>query len=221
MTTNLKSISENKFMFLLLAFVALLLVVPFLQVEVTGGWGIQAIYMAILLSAIYSLRRHKKHFLFSAIFATLGCILNFINLITGNILYELIGNLFYALFYLLFIQVILNDIMKAEVVSADTFCGAICAYFMLGVFFTSLYTVVEYFIPGSFSNLNAIDGRIKSFNMLYFSFMTLTTVGYGDILPVSDHAKAFVMLEGVTGVFYIAILVSHLVTGVSKIKEKL
>ena len=162
----------------------------------------------------------REDFIICAAFAIAGCVLNFFSLTTGNILWEAVGNFFYLIFYLLFIHAILYDVVRAETVTYDTFCGAVCAYFMLGIFFSSIYALIEYFTPGAFDNINTIDGKIKSFDLLYFSFMTLTTVGYGDIAPVSSNAKSFVMLEGVTGVFYIGILVSHLVSGVIRKKGK-
>lgn len=214
-----EKISENKFTLLLISFVGLVLLLPFIDVR-SRGWEALAVYTVILISAIYALRKHKMHFIVSSVIALVGCSSHLSFLITGIAILKIIGSTFYIVFYVLFIQAILSDILKSKNVTADTFCGAICAYFMLGIFYGSIFGLIEYFIPGSFSGL--VDpgisptGEKLHLNILYFSFMTLTTIGYGDIVPVGSFAKSIVILEGITGVFYIGILVSHLVSGVPK-----
>jgi hypothetical protein len=214
-----EKISENKFTLLLISFISLVLLLPFIEMR-SRGWEALAIYTIILISAIYALRKHKIHFIFSSVIALIGCSSHLSFLITGIAVLKIIGSSFYLVFYVLFIQAILSDILKSKNVTADTFCGAICAYFMLGIFYGSIYSLIEYFMPGSFSGLgnsgpNPIGEKLYM-NVLYFSFMTLTTIGYGDIVPIGNLAKSFVILEGITGVFYIGILVSHLVSGVPK-----
>ena len=122
--------------------------------------------------------------------------------------------MFYLIFYVIFISSVLSDVFKAPKVTKDSFCGVICVYFMIAIFYATIYKGLEYAMPGSFTNVRSMtysNGDPSFFNLLYFSFITLATVGYGDITPLSALAKALTVLESTTGVFYIAILISHLI----------
>jgi hypothetical protein len=70
------------------------------------------------------------------------------------------------------------------------------------------YPVIEIIEPGSFIHGVLIDHPVGDADFIYYSFVTLATVGYGEILPVTAQAKSFIILEIVTGVFYLAILIA-------------
>jgi len=129
----------------------------------------------------------------------------------------LIGITFGAqvLFYVVVIVMLLKDILQREEVHADTIYGAICVYLLLGIAWAGVYDVIEVASPGSFQVSDAlrVDGKLDWADTTYFSFVTLTTLGYGDISPLSRLAKTMAMLEAVTGVLYTATLIARLVSG--------
>lgn len=111
-------------------------------------------------------------------------------------------------------KVLLLHVMTARRVTADTIYGAVCVYLLFGLTWSAAYRLLEVLSPGSFAGPLGIDpqtGREIS-NYAYFSFTTLTTLGYGDITPVAAPAKAIAILEAVAGPLYIAILISRLVS---------
>ena len=85
---------------------------------------------------------------------------------------------------------------------------AVCIYLLLAYTWAALYAVMVNLYPGSFQL-----GTDRQSDLLYFSLVTLTTVGYGDVLPLSGEARMLAALEAVTGVLYIAITVAILVSG--------
>ena len=103
--------------------------------------------------------------------------------------------------------------------TADTVLGGVCIYLLLGVLFTEIFQFIEAAAPGSFAlggqpleleqDLGAHYERYPA--ALYFSFVTLTTLGYGDITPVSPEARVLAITEAVIGQLYIAIFVARLV----------
>jgi hypothetical protein len=111
---------------------------------------------------------------------------------------------------------ILRAIITQGSISLDSIFGAICAYLLLGMAWGSLYSVIEVLNPGSFQASDKLADTLKSAEtrgpvLVYYSFVTMTTVGYGDITPVSPPARTLSWLEAMMGQFYIAVLVAALV----------
>jgi hypothetical protein len=118
-----------------------------------------------------------------------------------------------ALFFAFSVGVILNDVFHERGISTDSIYGVFCGYLMAGFGFGHLFALVEVLEPGSFRGeafLIANPGD-EHFLLTYFSFLTLTTVGYGDIVPASDATRGFVVIESILGQFYIAVLVASLI----------
>ena len=108
------------------------------------------------------------------------------------------------------VYLILRDILFSAKVTIDTIRGSICVYLLIGFVWALLYGIVASL------NFQAFDQSIvfeESFgNTVYFSFTTLTTLGYGDILPVSPLAKMLTNLEAIIGQLYPSILIAILVS---------
>ena len=114
------------------------------------------------------------------------------------------------------VTVILRRIFERKVVGGDDVIGAICGYLLAGIAWGSLYLLVELLVPGSFSVQQAIAGRLGGWYARqsvfdYYSLMTLTTLGYGDITPIRPPATSLTWMEAVFGQFYIAVIVAQLV----------
>jgi hypothetical protein len=123
------------------------------------------------------------------------------------------------LFYFSTIIILLNNITQPKVITKDLLLGSLCVYIMIALLFGSIFVHIEHYYPHSFdlSNLNVSSLNSPKeiiFNFVYFSFTTLCTVGFGDIIPISIFAKAVVIIEEISGIFYLAILVSRLANGV-------
>lgn len=120
---------------------------------------------------------------------------------------------------IVFIVITASSIIKQVVLNArvtlETLRGVVCAYLMFAFGFAFLYVLINIFIPESFF-FGQVDIKHMSpsrflSEMIYFSFVTILTIGYGDIVAIKDLAQTFVILEGTVGQFYIAILVARLV----------
>ena len=104
--------------------------------------------------------------------------------------------------------VILFDIFKIQRVTSDTIRGAICVYLLLGITWAMLHNIVAINIPGSFDGL---DAKNEFYDFTYFSFVTLTTLGYGDIVPLSPPARMLCWLESLSGQLFVAVLIARFV----------
>jgi voltage-gated potassium channel len=115
------------------------------------------------------------------------------------------------------VAVILGNIFEKSAVGADDVLGAVSGYLIAGFAWSNLYALTDSLAPDSFTLAPAFvpllsdwHGRTAVFN--YFSIVTLTTMGYGDITPTRAPATSFAMLEAVFGQFYIAVVVAQLVS---------
>jgi hypothetical protein len=111
---------------------------------------------------------------------------------------------------LLLLGIVLAQTLRRGPITFHRIQGSIAAYVLLGVIWAHAYSLIAVLRPGAFSGpVNAADGP-RAF--LYFSFVTLTTVGYGDVLPVHAAARSLANLEAMVGTLYLAILVARLVS---------
>ncbi len=117
---------------------------------------------------------------------------------------------FLAAFFGLTAVGLFSYLRRSRVVTEVHLYTAANVYLLLGLLWTSLYLAIESFYPGSIQMPNHPGERDAE--LLYFSLITLSTVGYGDVVPLSGEARIVAALEGVTGVLYIAITVALLVS---------
>ncbi len=125
-------------------------------------------------------------------------------------------HLFAALAFAYLVCIIVRGSYRQVAITADGLLGAFCAYFLVAVIFGHLYCLCETLAPGSFAGGKGFSEEMlkderRQFLLTYFSFITLTTVGYGDITPCSDATRTFAALEALTGQFYLVILISEFV----------
>ncbi|HET7384645.1 MAG TPA: potassium channel family protein [Pseudolabrys sp.] len=90
--------------------------------------------------------------------------------------------------------------------------GAVLLYLLIALAFVSLFTLVGHLVPDAFSGLVLKDDQKMASNLIYFSFVTLTTIGYGDIVPTDPIARSLCNLESIIGQLYPATLLARLVT---------
>ena len=109
---------------------------------------------------------------------------------------------------------LLRFILRARKVDSEVLCAAISVYLLAAMLWAEFYLLVDITVPASFSITGSGSGPhvLSRFNAIYFSFATLTTSAFGDIVPASRYAKSLASLESVTGVLYIAVLISRLVS---------
>ena len=96
--------------------------------------------------------------------------------------------------------VVMFQVLREGPITLQRVQGAVAEYLLLGLVWASIYEVLELLIPGSIQNVSSAVGRnTLPSNFIYFSFTTLTTVGYGDFVPVHHVARSFAIMEALTG----------------------
>ena len=101
-------------------------------------------------------------------------------------------------------------LFRADRVDAELLCGAVGAYLLLGVFWAQTYEIVSFAVPAAFTQP---DGAVPSQGaLLYFSFTTLTTTGYGDITAINPVVRMWSIFEAIIGTMYNATVIARLVS---------
>jgi hypothetical protein len=114
------------------------------------------------------------------------------------------------------IVMILKTLLTQPSVTRDHIAGAFCGYVLIGIVFAEAYCILEAVAPNSF-HIDETTGKLQDnpirawMTLQYFSFTTLTTVGFGDVLPIAPLARALALWEAILGQFYLAVLVAGLV----------
>ena len=105
--------------------------------------------------------------------------------------------------------VIVRDIIKTRLVSGQTLMAAMCLYLLIGILFALLYDSVGAVTPSGYFGSPKLDTIT---NALFFSFTTLTTVGYGNLVPATPFGQSLAMVEAVSGQIFLIVVVARLVS---------
>lgn len=213
---------EINFRYLLIALLVYLLAVPFaFDLQLLPYGIIRATgFSALLAIGILSLRHSGRIFGFAIAIVIAGIVLNVLDAISGEPVFFLGSMLLILAFLMLTTFVSMRQIAVDVVISTNRITGAICVYLLLGVIWSVCYALLEYALPGSFAGIAVEGGSGWSPDWIYYSFVTLTTLGYGDMLPLTYSARALSYIETIFGQFYIAILVAGLVSAYLASKQE-
>src|SRR5262245_52202882 len=202
---------------LLVSLLLLALAHPFFPAESYGHAVFQVTVSAVLVAAVWAVSRHRGVLVAGLSLATPTFIAawmqHFIERRWLSAVYLVLGALFLGFTAI----VVLRQTLGGATVTADTIAGAICFYLLLGVIWALVYALIELAHPGSFLDggrpvASATGGRRTLVpELLYLSLVTLSTLGYGDILPVTPPARMLAALEGIIGPLYLAVLIARLV----------
>ena len=159
-----------------------------------------------------SLKGAGRSFFVGVVFVVSGVVLSILNAQLDSAFFQF-GALFALIgFLLVAIAHTMKQVALGNEISVNRLVGAVCVYLLLGAIWGLAYSVLELAVPGSFAGFDAWKHRGWDSEWLYFSFVTMTTLGYGDLLPISATARAMAYLQAVFGQFYIAVLVAGLVS---------
>jgi len=206
---------KKNFSWLLFALIGYLILVPVAEdMGVISARLMRVIMFTwLFVFGVWSLRGFGRFFHAGISFTLVGTALSVIAANTLAVGY------FYASFAALygFMLIVVwctgKQVMLGKDISANRVVGAISLYLLFGGIWAVTYAVLEMLVPGSFTGFSEPINQGWSSEWLYFSFVTMTTLGYGDLTPLSATARTLAYMQAVFGQFYIAILVAGLVSG--------
>ena len=191
----------------LLAFIA---VAPFIGADQQGLTIRSVANTFVILSAVAAVGRSVVSFLVVLALAVPALIFRWLSIEPYEASFLGLALHLDAAIYVVTIALLLRYVFAREVMDADRLWGAASVYVLIGVLWSFLFAIVDRSQIGSFS-VRGGDGPLRLIDLVYFSFSTLTTTGFGDIVPVGSFAKMAATLEGIIGQLFIAILIAKLV----------
>jgi len=203
--------NSHRFAFVLLSQFALIAAYP-LAGEVEGPrpgfFGIIA--MAVFLAGLYQVAEERRIRVLAVALCTLVTTGNLL-LISGHYRLAIPTGVCAITYMGLVTAVILWKVLSSSKVTVETLYGAASAYLFIGIVWGMAYSLIDQIWPGSFRYTYDAGKRMAWPDYSFFSVITLTTIGYGDVVPLG-RVKALVMMEGIIGALYPAILIGRLLT---------
>lgn len=198
---------------LLIALALLFFFFPFVEAIKDGELIVAILLTLVLISAVLAVANRGRTLVIALLLAVPAVFGRWINHFWPGFLPPAVFLVATLVLIAFVVAHLLYFVLRAPRVDTEVLCASISAYVMLGLIWTIAYWLVDLIAPGAFA-FNTTTGSKESmvgFNAFYFSFVTLSTVGYGDITPVSHFARMLAALEAMTGLLYVAVLIARLV----------
>ena len=182
--------------------------------DLPDNWAVRTLEwtsIGMMLISLMSLRTHRRWA--KRIVVLTGFMLIFVVArdVTKNSYIEYVYLLTLLMFFCMASWIVGRQVLLTGTVDVNKIVGSVALYIMIGLIWSLLYTLLLEYQPDAMKGFEAGMWYQNMSTMTYFSFVTLTTLGYGDISPLTSTAQTLVVIEAITGMFYLAIIVASLV----------
>ena len=199
---------KERFLFVLVSLLGFLFLSPLFRKFTALGNLLEIFLTVILLSSIYAVSQKKSDFIIATLLVLPLLFSTWTNFFFKSPALPLVYTCSGILFFAFMAFTILSFVLNKNKVTLNVIYAAIVAYLFIAFMWAFVFTLVETVQPGSIT-MTAADENF--FHFLYYSFVTITTLGYGDITPTSEIARSLSMIEAVIGQIYLVVLVARLV----------
>lgn len=206
---------QGNFFYLFYSLLLLLFFVPVAtDLELFSHGLIRALGMSMVLAiGVWSLQGCRRSFLIGMFLALAGIMISIASAAFDSVAYGVLSMLIFIVFLAIAILESLRKVVFSAELTTNRLVGAVCVYLMLGLMWGVAFAVLHLLAPDSFRLLTDAGDVFSMATWNYYSFVTLTTLGYGEIVPVTATARVLATTESVFGQLYIAIFVAGLVGG--------
>lgn len=211
---TLRTIVKHPSAVLLAAQLVVVLAYPFLSDSVAGRAVVGVFQMVVVLSAVWAVRNTPALVWVAILLGGPAMLLSVAEAASPDTGWVVLTSaVFHVPFYFFVSYAMIRYLFHDDRVTRDELYATGAAFTVVAWGFAYLYAAAQVIWPHSFVGYNSPDGDggLAWFELLYLSFTTLTSVGLSDVYPVQDHARSLVMLEQVSGVFYVALVVARLI----------
>ena len=205
-----KACYKDRFLFLIVFIVALIVLGPFMEGFIGLRYFMDLFFSIIFIATISAVSQKRYHIIIAAILMIPALFAVWIPDIPTNNTPLTIGYICGLIVFAFAVISILNYIFTEETVTRQTISAAVAVYLLIALMWSFIYRLIENLYPASFAVAHAkLEGAENIY--LYFSLVTITTLGYGDITPVGGQAVSLAVLEAITGQIYLVVVVAWFV----------
>ena len=201
---------ENRFLFVLAAILSFLILSPLLKNFLRVSQFLDLFLTIIFISAIYAVSQKRHYFLIGTLLILPLLLATWTKQLIMSPALSFIGTCSGILFFAFMVITIVSFVFKQNRVTLNVINASIVVYLLMAMMWAMLFILVEQVQPGSFSMIESQEEG-STFHLFYYSFVTITTLGYGDITPTTEVARSLALLEAVIGQIYLVVLVARLV----------
>jgi Ion channel len=206
------AVARGRFTYFLAFMLLLILVFPFLEESIYGPPVMQLLYSFLFISALYAVAQSRWAFRSGILLLAAGLVTHWWIILTLSTISVVAGIICAIIFFCFIALSLLFHVFGHERVSSDTIAGAICVFLLIGMIWTLVYQAIYFFDPKAFNSIAPESfSPAATVDLVYYSFATLTTLGYGDITPIAKSARMFAVTEAMVGQIYLTVLVARLV----------
>ncbi len=202
-------LEKNEFLFLLIFLLAFLLLPSFFTDPYVKDVVIYGLLIAVIVIGIYELSESKHSFWAGVLFGFIALISNSIYIFENFTFIFLIRMGSLVAFFLLLTIHLLNRIAKTQMINTNLIYGAVNGYILIGLIGGMGFRLINHFYPHSFVFESGLEAKID--DLTYFSFITLSSLGYGDITPVTPPGQALSVFISICGQMYTAIVIGIII----------
>ena len=205
---------KSRFIYIILSILLVILISPYVKHIGKAGHIFTTLLAAMIpLTSFYALTADRKRAIIILFLAAPFVILDGMGVFFAHPYLQIAALGFGIILYFYIVVLLVHNLLSYRVVTANLIYCAISTYFLIAIMWSGVYMVLEHISPDSFSGISDPG------DFLYFSFVTLTTVGFGDISPQSILSKRLVIFEAAMGGIYLAVIIAMIVGRYMSMKD--
>lgn len=208
-------IKAQKFKSLLFTLVFMILIYPYTAGSEFVSWFMAGFLLLTMIGIMFSVIDNPVMFKLACLQTLIISVCYALFLSTGNDKLYLTQLVLNIIFYGFAVYLLLSRVLVTKEICIETIFASVSVYILIAFTYGLIYALIAHLSPGAFqfNHANSAGLELTQYHLHYFSFTVLTTVGFGDIIPLNLHARSIVILEEITGVLYLAVFVSRLIGG--------
>ena len=207
------ALSGHRFDLLFVFLLGTLILFPYAEARHIGSYAFRVIGSFAIVGSVYAAKVHRSLLILAVVLAIPALFERIVLPKLDSHSFSILNIGLSFVFDAVIVVVIFRHVLASDQPTSETIFGALCLYLLVGFSFASIYRLVNAFQPNAFyldprTNLHDVPDR---FDMIYYSFATMTSLGAAGITPVSSQARSFSILEAILGILYLAVLITGLI----------